>query len=69
MWYVLHLIARPFEVLIGLFCLVTAILLYPNQEGKIQSKLEDFWIRLDDYRLSTDGRIAELGIPATSRKT
>lgn len=50
MWHVVHLVVRPFEVVIGVFCLVTAILLYPNQEGKIQSKLEDFWIRLDDYR-------------------
>jgi hypothetical protein len=50
MWHLLHLIARPIEVLLGLFCLLTAILLYPNQEGKIQSTLEDFWVRVDDYK-------------------
>lgn len=50
MWHFLHLIARPIEVLLGLFCVLTAIVLYPNEEGKIQSKFEDFWIRVDDYR-------------------
>lgn len=52
MWHVLHLIARPIEVLLGLFCLLTAILLYPTDEGKIQSKLEDVWVRVDDYKLA-----------------
>jgi hypothetical protein len=50
MWHVLHLIARPFEVLLGLFCVLSAIVLYPNEEGTIQSKFEDFWIRVDDYQ-------------------
>ncbi len=50
MWHVLHLIARPIEVLLGLFCVLTAIVLYPNEEGKIQSKFEDFWIRVDDFK-------------------
>jgi hypothetical protein len=49
MWHVLHLIARPIEVLLGLFCVLTAIVLYPGEEGKIQSKFEDLWIRVDDY--------------------
>jgi hypothetical protein len=38
------------EALAGVLCLTTAALLYPAEEGKIQSKLEDFWVRLDDYR-------------------
>lgn len=50
MWHVVHLIARPIEALLGLFCLLTAILLYPDQEGMIQSKFEDFWIRVHDYQ-------------------
>ena len=50
MWHVIHLIARPFEVLLGVFCLATAFLLYPDREGKIQSKFEDFWVRADDYK-------------------
>jgi hypothetical protein len=50
MWHVLHLIARPFEALLGVFCVVTAIMLYPGEEGKIQSKFEDFWVRVDDFQ-------------------
>jgi hypothetical protein len=50
MWHVLHLIARPIEALLGVFCVVTAIMLYPNEEGKIQSKFEDFWIQVDDFK-------------------
>jgi hypothetical protein len=44
------------EFLFGAFCVLTAILLYPNEEGKIQSKLEDFWIRLDAYQRSALSR-------------
>jgi hypothetical protein len=59
MWHVVHLIARPIEVLFGLFCVLTAIMLYPGEEGKIQSKLEDFWVRVDDYqRLALSKHVA-----------
>jgi hypothetical protein len=50
MWHVLHLIARPIEALLGVFCVLTAIVLYPDEEGKIQSKFEDFWVRVDDFK-------------------
>jgi hypothetical protein len=50
MWHVLHLIARPFEALLGVFCVLSAVVLYPDEEGKIQSKFEDFWIRVDDFK-------------------
>src|SRR5437867_8392083 len=50
MWHILHLIATPIEFLLGVFCILTAIMLYPNEEGQIQSKLQDFWIRVDDYK-------------------
>jgi hypothetical protein len=50
MWHFIHYIVRPTEALLGVFCVGTAILLYPNQEGKIQSKCEDFWIRADDFQ-------------------
>jgi hypothetical protein len=53
MWHVLHLIARPIEALLGVFCVVTAIMLYPSEEGKIQSKFEDFWVRVDDFQRTT----------------
>jgi hypothetical protein len=52
MWHFLHLIARPIEVLLGVFCVLTAIVLYPDEEGRIQSKFEDFWIRVDDFKNS-----------------
>jgi hypothetical protein len=50
MWHILHLIARPIEALLGVFCVLSAIILYPNEEGKIQSKFEDFWIQVDDFQ-------------------
>jgi hypothetical protein len=50
MWHILHLIAKPIEALLGVFCVLSAIVLYPNEEGKIQSKFEDFWIRVDDFQ-------------------
>jgi hypothetical protein len=56
MWHVLHLIARPIAALLGVFCLVTATLLYPKEDGTIQSKLEDFWVKVDDYKISTLSR-------------
>jgi hypothetical protein len=50
MWHVLHLIARPIEALLGVFCVLSAIVLYPDEEGTLQSKFEDFWVRVDDYQ-------------------
>lgn len=50
MWDIIHFILRSVEALLGLFCLATAFLLYPDQEGRIQSAFEDVWIRVDDYR-------------------
>jgi hypothetical protein len=50
MWHILHLIARPIEALVVVFCVLSAIVLYPNEEVKIQSKFEDFWIRVDDFQ-------------------
>lgn len=44
------LAARLFLALLGLFCILAAIALYPNEEGKIQSKFEDFWVKADDYQ-------------------
>ena len=46
----LLLAAKMFVALLGLFCALTAIVLYPNEEGKIQSKFEDFWVRAHDYQ-------------------
>jgi len=46
----MHLSIRVLEAFIGIFFLATALLLYPNEDGKIQSSLEDFWVHLDDYQ-------------------
>jgi hypothetical protein len=50
MRHFLQLLVIPIEFLLGLSCGMTAIVLYPNEEGKMQSKFEDFWIRVDDYQ-------------------
>jgi hypothetical protein len=34
----------------GLLCLALGFLLYENEEGKIQSTLENFWVSLDDQQ-------------------
>jgi hypothetical protein len=50
MWHLIHLLAVSIEFLLGIFCVLTAIVLYPDEEGKIQSKFEDFWVRVDDSK-------------------
>jgi hypothetical protein len=50
MWHVLHLIARPIEAFLGFFFVISAFFLYPSEEGKIQSKLEDLWIQVAEYQ-------------------
>jgi hypothetical protein len=50
MWHLIHLIARPIEALLGVFCVLSAIALYPDEEGKVQSKFEDFWVSVDDFK-------------------
>jgi len=50
MWHVLPVVARPMEALLGVFCILSAIALYPAEEKQVQSKFEDFWIRVDDRK-------------------
>jgi hypothetical protein len=50
MRHVIHLVAVTLEFLLGVFCILTAIILYPGEEGRIQSKFEDLWIRVHDYQ-------------------
>jgi hypothetical protein len=61
MSHILHLIARRIEVLLGVFCVLTAIVLYPGQEGKIQSGLGDF------YRSTTSEPSSVILVPAGPR--
>lgn len=50
MWHVVHFTVRLFEALLGFFCVGTATLLYPGEDGKIQSRLEDLWVKVDEFR-------------------
>jgi len=48
MWHVLQLAFRLALAVAGAFCLLTACLAYPGEEGKMQSVLEDLWAKIDD---------------------
>jgi hypothetical protein len=50
MWLFFHSLAMLSVFLAGVFCILTAIFLYPNEEGTMQRKLEDVWVRVDDYQ-------------------
>ena len=50
MWHLIHIIASTLGFFLGLFCVLTATMLYPGEEGKIQSTFEDSWVRVDDYQ-------------------
>jgi hypothetical protein len=50
MLYLLHLLLSGFAFMLGVFCILTAIFLYADEEGRIQSKLEDIWIRAEDSK-------------------
>ena len=43
---VLHLLA----LILGSSCLYSAVFLYEDEQGRIQSILEDLWIRVNDRR-------------------
>lgn len=51
MWNILNLLARIVGAAVGGFCVLTAVLLYANEEGEIQTALEKFWVQLDDYKI------------------
>jgi hypothetical protein len=46
----LFLIAKAFSVFLGLFLIVSRVFLFEETQGKIQSRIEDLWIRVDDYQ-------------------
>src|SRR5713226_2450169 len=48
MWNFLHLSLRVAAAIAGAFCLLTAFLSYPGEEGQMQSVLEDLWAKIDD---------------------
>jgi hypothetical protein len=47
------LFLRIAAIMLGLLCLSISIFLYENQEGKIQSRLEALWIKIDDLQKAT----------------
>jgi hypothetical protein len=48
MWQVIHFSLRVLAVIAGLFCLLTASLAYPGEEGQMQTIFEDLWTKIDD---------------------
>src|ERR1700722_6956157 len=50
LWHIGQILARLLGTLLGACCIATAVFLYPDEDGKIQSGLEDFWVRVDDYK-------------------
>ncbi len=46
----LHLFPHALALAGGLLCLYSSVFLYEDEEGRIQSKLEEWWARLDDAR-------------------
>lgn len=48
MWHILQLAFHLSLAIAGAFCLLTACLAYPGEEGQMQSALEDLWAKIDD---------------------
>jgi len=46
------------SLVLGSFCLYGALFLYETEEGEIQNKLQDWWVRVDDLRKSVSTRQA-----------
>jgi hypothetical protein len=47
------LFLRIVAAALGILCLSISIFLYENQEGRIQSRLETLWIKIDDLQKAT----------------
>ena len=52
MWLALGILLRTAIAIAGIFCLLTAVLSYPGEEGRMQSVLEELWTRIDDRQTS-----------------
>lgn len=50
MWRIAHLSLRILAAIAGGFCLLTAFLAYPDEEGRMQTALEDLWTKIDDHQ-------------------
>lgn len=47
--YILRLVI----IVLGIICLSISIFLYENQEGRVQSRLESIWVKIDDLKKSS----------------
>ncbi len=43
---------RVIALIVGLICIYSALFLYENEQGKVQSTLEDWWLRIDEKQHS-----------------
>ena len=43
---------RVIALIVGLICIYAALFLYENEQGKVQSTLEDWWLRIDEKQHS-----------------
>jgi hypothetical protein len=43
---------RVVALIVGLTCIYAALFLYENEQGKVQSTLEDWWLRIDEKQHS-----------------
>ena len=59
MSHLLQIVVRILALVSGIACIYVALFLYEDEQGKVQSILEGFWIRLSDFG-QTPARIEEL---------
>ncbi len=70
MWHILQIAFHTALAITGAFCLLTAGLAYPGEEGQMQSALEDLWAKVDDRQkgaLSTHTAFMQQVAKAASR--
>ena len=48
---------RPLNVL-GLVLLYSAVFLYEDQEGRIQNRIVQWWVKVDDARITAHTRVS-----------
>jgi hypothetical protein len=58
MSHLLQIVVRLLALIIGIACVYVALFLYEDEQGKVQSVLEEFWIRISDFRKVAVSRTA-----------
>ncbi len=49
MGHIVILILKTLSVIAGLFLIITRLFVFEKTQGMVQSKIENLWIRMDDY--------------------